>query len=56
MLAAIGGDRRRTRRFDTVKQDVRRRQVAVAHELAPITGIPPRKLLDYHRADHLLKR
>ena len=56
MLAAIGGDRRRAPRFDRVKQDVRRRQLVVAHELAPITGLPPRKLLDYNRADRLLKR
>lgn len=56
MLAVFGGDRRRVFRADPVKQDVRRRQLVLAHELSPLTGLPPRKLLDYRRADHVLRR
>jgi hypothetical protein len=56
MLGYIGGDRRVRPRPDRIKQDVRRRQVNVAHELAPLVGRPPRELLDYRRYDQIIGR
>lgn len=56
MRRIFGGDRRRRPRLHPERVAISTRQDAIARRLAMHLGTTPDQLLDYHRADGILRR